>query len=126
MDRYTPCIIRFGPHSNQQVGPLFACIIAKQFKKLRNGDRFFFTHRRDASTQAQGLKSRARDIILGRSLGRILCDNLEPSILAKKVVGKEVMKTASSDNPRLVCSTSEPGQLGRDELEEILIEELQD
>ena len=108
------------------MGPLFACIIGKQFKKLRDGDRFFFTHRRDASTLAQGLKSRARDIVLGRSLGRILCDNLELSILAKKEVGKEVMKATSSENPRLDCDTSEPGQLGRNELEEILIEELQD
>ena len=108
------------------MGPLFACIIGKQFKKLRDGDRFFFTHRRDASTLAQGLKSRARDILLGRSLGRILCDNLEDSILAKKVVGKEVMKTTSNENPRLDCDTSDPGQLGRRELEEILVEELQD
>ena len=73
---------------SSQVGPLFACIIGKQFKKLRDGDRFFFTHHRDASTLARGLKSRARSIGLGRSLGRILCDNLEDSILAKKVVGK--------------------------------------
>ena len=125
MDRYTP-YHRLSPHSNHQVGPLFACIIGKQFKKLRDGDRFFFTHHRDASTLARGLKSRAREIVLGRSLGRILCDNLEDSILAKKVVGKEVMKTMSSENPRLDCNSSEPGQLGRSELEEILVEELQD
>ena len=72
------------------------------------------------------MKSRARSIVLGRSLGRILCDNLEDSILAKKVVGKEVMKTMSSENPRLDCDASEPGQLGRSEMEEILVEELQD
>ena len=119
-------IIGFGPHSNEQVGPLFACIIAKQFKKLRDGDRFFFTHRRDTCTGAMGLKSKARDFILGRSLGRIYCDNLKSEIIDRSNIGKEVLKTVSRENQQLSCSKSEPGQLGFEELEEIFLDELED
>ena len=110
------------------MGPLFACIIAKQFKKLRDGDRFFFTHRRDTCTGAMGLKRKARAIILGRSLGRIYCDNLKWDIINGngKEIGKEVLKTVSSENQQLNCSTSEPGQMGLEELKEILLEELKD
>ena len=110
------------------MGPLFACIIAKQFKKLRDGDRFFFTHRRDTCTGAMGLKRKAREIILGRSLGRIYCDNLKSDIINGngKEIGKEVLKTVSSENQQLNCSTSEPGQMGLEELKEILLEELKD
>ena len=109
-----------------QVGPLFACIIAKQFKKLRDGDRFFFTHRRDTCTGAMGLKSKARDFILGRSLGRIYCDNLKSEIIDRSNIGKEVLKTVSRENQQLSCSKSEPGQLGFEELEEIFLDELED
>ena len=38
------------------VGPLFAAIIRRQFQLLRDGDRFFFTHKEDPSTKARGLK----------------------------------------------------------------------
>ena len=75
-----------------------------------------------------GLKRKAREIILGRSLGRIYCDNLKSDIINGngKEIGKEVLKTVSSENQQLNCSTSEPGQMGLEELKEILLEELKD
>ena len=55
------------------VGPLFACIIGKQFQKLRDGDRYFFTHSR--GPYSRGLGGNIKNSILKRSFGDILCDN---------------------------------------------------
>ena len=86
-----------------QVGPLFACIIKRQFENLRDGDRFFFSHRRSARkprsghSHPQGLPEVAKINIQARSLGAILCDNLEASVLASKTTGKNVFRSV---NPR--------------------------
>ena len=89
----------------KQVGPLFACIIKKQFENLRDGDRFFFSHRRSQEhPRPQGLPDVAKKNIKRRSLGAILCDNLEASILGKKPpVGEDVFRTVSEENQELDC-----------------------
>jgi len=56
------------------VGPTFACIIGQQFKQLKYGDRFFYTHR-DKRDGAMGLSDVAKNNILPRTLGDIICDN---------------------------------------------------
>ena len=63
------------PASDGIVGPLFACIIKDQFVRLRDGDRYFFTHTPDASNSVRPLRSGAKANVLGRSLGSIMCDN---------------------------------------------------
>uniref|UniRef100_A0A8C2KLX5 Eosinophil peroxidase n=1 Tax=Cyprinus carpio TaxID=7962 RepID=A0A8C2KLX5_CYPCA len=51
-----------------RVGPLLACLIAKQFEVLRDGDRFWW--------QNEGVFSSAqRDALRTTSLSRIICDN---------------------------------------------------
>ncbi|XP_057598664.1 thyroid peroxidase [Hippopotamus amphibius kiboko] len=51
-----------------RTGPLFACIIGKQMKALRDGDRFWWENR-EVFTEAQRRE-------LGRhSLSRVICDN---------------------------------------------------
>ena len=86
-----------------QVGPLFACIMKRQFENLRDGDRFFFSHGRSGgkprpgNSHPQGLPDLAKRNVEARSLGAILCDNLEASVLASKTTGKNVFRTV---NPR--------------------------
>nr|XP_040054956.1 LOW QUALITY PROTEIN: thyroid peroxidase [Gasterosteus aculeatus aculeatus] len=51
-----------------RTGPLFACLIGKQMKALRDGDRFWW--------EAEGVFSqRQRAQLLKASLSRIICDN---------------------------------------------------
>ena len=75
-----------------------------QFLRLRDGDRFFFTHRKDLDTKTQPLGSIAKKNVLKRSLGGILCDNLDKDVLDKKIIGKQVFNTVSDNNPRLDCN----------------------
>merc|ERR1719350_2217052 len=75
IDGFTAGLAETAP-ADGMVGPLFACIIKKQFEKLRNGDRFFFSHRRSGlPTRSQGLHPIAKGNIQGRSLGAVICDN---------------------------------------------------
>ena len=58
-------------------GPTFGCILAKQFKKLLNGDRFFFTHKEDGTKKEKGLSKTERTQIQSRKLSDIMCDNMD-------------------------------------------------
>ena len=101
IDGFTGGLAETAP-SDGKVGPLFACILGTQFKRLRDGDRFFFTH--GPGNKAQGLKSVTRNNILDRSLGAIFCDNLNPTLLKAKTLGKDVFRQHDSiSNPELDC-----------------------
>ena len=97
------------------MGPLFACIIKRQFEKLRDGDRFFFSHRRSGlPTRPQGLHSIAKGNIQGRSLGAVICDNLDRDVFESdyfhRTIGREVFRTPNSKtNPQLDCRKLKPG-----------------
>ncbi|KAK1154167.1 myeloperoxidase-like [Acipenser oxyrinchus oxyrinchus] len=54
--------------SNARVGPLFACLIATQFQKIRNGDRFWWEN---SGTFTESQRNSLRTV----SLSRIICDN---------------------------------------------------
>ena len=94
------------------VGPLFAEIIRQQFQLLRDGDRFFFTHKEDASTKARGLGPVAKSAILKRTLGAVLCNVIPTDIITSKSLGKSVFKTVSDENPDLDCSSVEEMDFG--------------
>ena len=111
------------------MGPLFACIIKKQFEKLRDGDRFFFSHERSqgpllpGTPYPQGLPAIAKQNIQRRSLGAILCENIDFDALRKKITGQDVFKTVSETNPQLDCSKFKSGN-GMLDIEGIFLEAL--
>ena len=118
------------------MGPLFACIIKKQFEKLRDGDRFFFSHERSqgpllpGTPYPQGLPDIAKQNIQGRSLGAILCDNLDSKLIGgtdpkSKMIGQDVFKTVSETNPELDCNSIKLGS-GMLDIEGIFFEALSD
>ena len=78
-----------------------------QFLRLRDGDRFFFTHRKDLDTKTQPLGSITKKNVLKRSLGGILCDNLDEDVLGTKIIGEKVFNTVSDNNPKLDCFDEE-------------------
>ena len=81
------------------VGPTFACIIGEQFKQLKFGDRFFYTHR-DERDGAVGLSQTAKSYVLQRTLGDIICDNTALDSTQKWVT----LQPDESYNPFELCS----------------------
>uniref|UniRef100_G3SQS7 Myeloperoxidase n=1 Tax=Loxodonta africana TaxID=9785 RepID=G3SQS7_LOXAF len=61
---------------NGRVGPLLACIIGTQFRKLRDGDRFWWENNGVFSTQQ-------RQALAKISLPRIICDNTGITTVSK-------------------------------------------
>ncbi len=61
------------PPSDGVVGPTFGCILATQFWRLMEGDRFFYTHWNGAG----GLSGEQLDYVRGRTLAKVICDNTD-------------------------------------------------
>ena len=60
------------------VGPTIACILGTQFKNLKEGDRFFFTHPSDdAGSNERGLPATLRTLVRNRRLSDVLCNNIQ-------------------------------------------------
>jgi len=69
------------------VGATFNCLIAKQFKKLKDGDRFFFTHGTYGTTK--GLRPRTEDSVKKRYLGDIVCQHTRAQSTRKYVMSMD-------------------------------------
>ncbi|KAM8812807.1 myeloperoxidase isoform 1-T2 [Rhynchonycteris naso] len=63
-------------NANGRVGPLLACLIGTQFKKLRDGDRFWWQNKGVFTTQQQ-------QALATISLPRIICDNTGITTVSK-------------------------------------------
>nr|QGA72112.1 myeloperoxidase-like protein [Plecoglossus altivelis] len=78
---------------NGRVGPLFACLIANQFKRIRQGDRLWY--------EKPGVfNSRQRASLKSVSLSRIICDNT-----GINMVPKDPFRIRSRSNPLVSCNT---------------------
>ena len=47
--------------------------LERQFERVKEGDRFFFTHKDEAGS----FTTAAKEIFLGRTLSGVICDNTE-------------------------------------------------
>ena len=79
IDAYTGGLAEMPPPDGL-VGPLFSCIIKRQFRALRDGDRYFFTHPARRSGATKGLLPEAKKNILGRTLASVMCDNINTAV----------------------------------------------
>ena len=99
------------PVPGGRLGPTFSCIISSQvksaqknfykykifqMKRLKNGDRYFFSLVSSASRFSPEQLEEVRKV----SLARILCDNSEVKYMQPKA-----MKRVSRSNPLLDCNS---------------------
>jgi len=82
--------------SGGRLGPTFSCIIANQMKRLKNGDRFFFS----LENSANGVSPAQLEEIRKVSWARVLCDNSGVESMQPRA-----MKRVSQSNPLLDCNS---------------------
>ncbi|XP_076048609.1 salivary peroxidase/catechol oxidase-like [Oratosquilla oratoria] len=63
------------------VGPVFSCILAEQFRKLKYGDRFFFEHEKEAGSFPENQLNAIRVT----SLATILCQFTDTPVIQPRV-----------------------------------------
>ena len=77
-------------------------ISADQFARLRDGDRFFFTHNNEAGS----LSEAGRQYILDRTFSDIICDNTN-----MLQIQPDAFRIVSPDNPLSDCIASQDTDL---------------
>ena len=81
------------------MGPTFSWIIGQQFKKLKEGDRFFFTN--NVGPNAKGLPNFLNEMIGKRRLSDIICQNSEGEI--QELQEKALLMPNQNNNPLSKC-----------------------
>ena len=81
------------------VGPTFAYIIGQQFQKIKEGDRFFFTHKQAGSKGV--LTEGLRAMIRKRTLHDLMCDNIPIDELPLNIFNTSSEKVKCSENNKL-------------------------
>ena len=84
------------------IGATFACIIGEQFRRLKDGDRFFFTHPNKGAKHEMGLPSKVKAAVRKRRLGDILCDNTDAARTADLVMQISGEVTNCTGKPKLL------------------------
>lgn len=87
------------PVSGGLTGPTFACIKGRQFRELKEGDRFFFSHQEE--TQPGGFTGEQFDNLRSRTMRDLLCDNTDIASVPADVFMNEDKK-----NPAVSCDES--------------------
>ena len=78
------------------LGETFSCLVSEQFRKLIQGDRFFFTHQ--APSHPLIFAQIQKYAIFARTLGDLICDNTDITEVRKNVF--------RSDSPFVSCEES--------------------
>ena len=73
------------------VGPTIACILGIQFKNLKEGDRFFFSHPSQGSKNEKGLPAFLRTLVRNRRLSDILCKNIQGKQSIRYIFNKKYL-----------------------------------
>jgi len=83
------------------VGPTFHCLIKEQFQRLKDGDRFFFTHKKKRTwcPDDPRFTKFEQELIMGRKLRDVICDNSQNTEMQAKVL----KKINPFDNPLQKC-----------------------
>ena len=79
------------------LGPTFACLIAKQFQRLRSGDRFWYENEGEVGFTADQLNELKKV-----SLARMLCDNNDSiKIIPRSVLSVKFVQVDCSAIPSM-------------------------
>ncbi|XP_048253018.1 peroxidasin-like [Haliotis rufescens] len=98
------------PFDVAAVGRTYICLIGEQFKKLRDGDRFWF----ESTDSVTGFTSDQITQLKKASLARIICDNADNvSTIQRSAFLNTNIGTNGSGNPEVSCSTLKEVRLRR-------------
>ena len=92
------------------MGATFACILAEQFKNLKRGDRFFFTHKENGQIRQErgwSKNERKESQIQSRRLSDIMCDNMDIETIPEYVFNADSgLMNCKEKSKHLVSSNS--------------------
>lgn len=83
------------PRDDALVGPLFECLLGRQFHDIKFGDRYWYE-----TNGVEGFPRRQLQEIRKVTLSKILCETL-----GLEIIQKDALSLTSADNPLVTCSS---------------------